>query len=502
MQNTPYYKWLILSAMLLLIVLINLDYIAVNMALVVISNNLDPDLGKLQWLLSGYVLAWAAFVIPGGRITDRWGQKKGLLLGICFFTLASLVCGVAPDANVLIFGRVLQGVGGGLFVPPLYALIMRVFPEEKRGLAIGMLGVSAGIGLAAGPTFGALITELLGWRWIFFSMIPFGLTSFLVFYKLIEKDKPSPAQKEKFDMIGALLLMVAMVPFMYALNEIPVWGFFTSKTFGFLGLGIAAFLCFLWRSFSQKSPLIPFAVFKPRAYTVLTSVYTFVCLFFTLVTVLFGLYLQNVKDLDPVTGSYYFIAFTLTFSLISPFVGNVYNKWKGRFLMTLGFVLIGMSSFCSMFLSQDTNILFVLFCLFLAGAGLGVLFPAGNTGMLKHADQAHLTTASAVFNMATTLGCALGVIFGAASLVGISQSTICESLTVGHMLYDYTDQLMTLSASTGRDYSLFADVTLKEPVMCFLNDHFMHAFSIIMAITGVASFLMAGISFKYLTKED
>ncbi|MBN9413125.1 MAG: MFS transporter [Candidatus Paracaedimonas acanthamoebae] len=137
----------------MLVFLLNIDYTAVNLALLPISTVINWDLNSLQWLLSGYVLTWGAVVVPAGRLADLYGRRNVLIAGLSIFMLGSILTGAFTHINLLIGGRVLQGVGAAIFTAPGMSLIFTSAPPSQQGLAMGIISSLAGFGLATGPTF-------------------------------------------------------------------------------------------------------------------------------------------------------------------------------------------------------------------------------------------------------------------------------------------------------------------------------------------------------------
>ena len=140
-----------------------MDFTAVNLALIAISEDAQTDLDTIQWLLSGYILMLSAFVLPGGHLSDIYGKRCIFLWGAIIFSVSSLIIGATNHIGVIIFGRFLQGIGSALIIPNLYALTFISFPREKQGMAIGIVSGAAGLGLALGPSIGAFMVRSL-WR--------------------------------------------------------------------------------------------------------------------------------------------------------------------------------------------------------------------------------------------------------------------------------------------------------------------------------------------------
>jgi MFS family permease len=173
-------KWWTLGAVSFGLFMIMLDNTIVNVALPSIQRDLNIGISELEWVVNGYALTFAVLMLTGGKLADLFGRRLLFIVGLAIFTGASLACGLAPDANMLIAARVVQGVGSAMMNPATLSIITATFPPRQRGMAIGIwAGVSA-LALAIGPLVGGLITQHISWNWIFFINVPVGLLAIVV----------------------------------------------------------------------------------------------------------------------------------------------------------------------------------------------------------------------------------------------------------------------------------------------------------------------------------
>ncbi len=187
-------KWWTLAAVSLGLFMIMLDNTVVNVALPSIQDSLGLSLSELEWVVTGYALTFAAFMLTGGKLADLFGRRRVFVAGLVVFTAASLACGLAGSADMLIGARVVQGIGAALMNPATLSIITATFPPRQRGTAIGIwAGVSA-LALAIGPLVGGLLSEHVDWSWIFFVNIPVGIVAVVAAFVFIDESRDTSQQ--------------------------------------------------------------------------------------------------------------------------------------------------------------------------------------------------------------------------------------------------------------------------------------------------------------------
>ncbi|MBI2707909.1 MAG: MFS transporter [Proteobacteria bacterium] len=409
-------SWLVLIAIGLLIFLMNIDYTAVNLTLVPISEEINTDLNSLQWLLSGYVLVWAAFVIPAGRIADLYGKRNTLIAGLLLFMMGSSLTGFGQSLEVLITGRILQGCGAAVFTSPAWASIFTLAPPERQGFVMGIIVSFAGLGLAIGPTLAGLIIEEMSWRWIFYINIPLGIFVIAILYLYSPQDVLEKT-RQKIDFIGALLLASGLCVTVYALNQIEVWGATSRQFWGLIGLGCALVGVYIFRDRTQKVRMVPPHLFRNKAYMAATIGEFLIAMTFSMTLVLMGLYLQNTLHYSSYETGLIFISMTITMGLLGPIGGKMVDVFGLKAPMVFGTLITTLAMGMMTFLKTDSSLLYVVTALFFAGMGMGAYFTACNTAMMKAAPQGDLNVASGVYTMFMMLGNTLSIILSTSFVV-------------------------------------------------------------------------------------
>lgn len=409
-------SWMVLISTGVLIFLINIDYTAVNLTLVPISEEINADLNSLQWLLSAYVLVWAAFVIPAGRLADLYGKRNALMVGLITFMLGSCFTGAGHSLEMLILGRILQGLGAAAFSAPLWAVIFTSAPPEKQGFVMGVILSFSGFGLAAGPSLAGFIIEEMNWRWIFYINIPIGLIVIAILKLYAVKDI-LPAVKEKVDLIGAFLLSMGLCTSVYGLNQIEVWGVENLTLWGMIGLGLLLILAYILRDRLQKVRMIPSHLWKNKAYMAAAGGQFFMAIIFSMVLVLMGLYLQNTLHYSSYETGLIFISMTISMGLLSPIGGKMVDTFGTRAPMIFGALMAAIALGMMAFLKTDSSLLYVVTVLFIVGTGLGAYFTACSTAMMQSVPPADLNVASGVFMMLLMMGNTLSIILSTSFVV-------------------------------------------------------------------------------------
>ncbi|WP_461030560.1 MFS transporter, partial [Streptomyces sparsus] len=247
-----------------------LDSTVINVALPRIGADLDADLAVLQWTVNAYLLTLAGLILLGGALGDRYGRRRVFVVGVLWFALASLLCGVAWNAGVLVGARALQGVGGALLTPGSLALIQASFRAEDRARAVGAWSGLGGVAAAVGPFLGGWLVDGAGWRWVFLLNVPLALVCVPVALRHVPESR-DPAASGRFDIAGAVLAALALGGVTYALIAAPEQG--PSVTvLGCAAAGVLLGAVFVRVERRRASPMLPPQIFASRQFTAVNAV--------------------------------------------------------------------------------------------------------------------------------------------------------------------------------------------------------------------------------------
>jgi EmrB/QacA subfamily drug resistance transporter len=298
-------RW-ILAAVSMALFCVQIDYFAMNLALPRMAFDLNSTATDLQWVISVYMLALGAFMVPAGRIGDIFGRRRALLAGIALFGLSSALCALAPSATLIIAFRALQGVGAALIFPVSVSVLTNAFPSVRASHAIGLAYGIAGLGNAAGPLIGGLLTETVGWRWIFWLNIPLTLVALAIGgWSITESfDESMP---RRIDVTGLALITVGIGLFTLTFDRAPSWGWVSAPTVIAFACSLAALAVFVIVEKRVRWPLVDLSLVRNPRFTVLVIAGTIANIAYGVTIFLSTMYLQQVRGLDPLTAGLVFL---------------------------------------------------------------------------------------------------------------------------------------------------------------------------------------------------
>ncbi len=317
-----------------------LDTTIVDIVVPKMVGPLQTDLYGVQWVITAYMIASAVMLILSEWLDKVIGLRKVFIAGIILFTFSSYICGISQTLDIMITARVLQGVGEALIMATAQTILFSVYPEEKKGLAMGIFGLGVSFAPALGPTLGGYITEYLNWRWVFFINIPVGIITILlsIFYL---PETSMIREKAKLNFISYFFMSVFTISLLILLSKGQQLGWFMSDTIFYLGLiSVFSFLFYILSEILSKEPLIDFKIFLIKEYFVGFSVF-FLLLGFSMYQVfyLLPLYYENLKGLSTFDAGLHILAFAFFIALFSPIAGILSDKWNEKYVLYIAATL-------------------------------------------------------------------------------------------------------------------------------------------------------------------
>ena len=334
-------RW-ILAAVSTALFCVQIDYFAMNLALPRMASDLHSNATDLQWVISVYMLALGAFMVPAGRIGDIFGRRRALLAGIALFGLASAMCAVAPSATLVIAFRAVQGVGAALIFPVSVSVLTNAFPAARAGHAIGVAYGIAGLGNAAGPLVGGLLTQTVGWRWIFWLLVPLALVAFAIGALTVPESSDETVPR-RIDVTGLALITTGIGLFTLTFDRAPVWGWLSPGTIIAFIVSITVLCAFVLVERRVRWPLLDLSLFRNARFTVLVIAGTVANIAYAVTIYLSTLNLQQVRGLDPLTAGLAFLGPSIGAALGGPLSGRLAAKYPPVLVMGVGCVAAAIS---------------------------------------------------------------------------------------------------------------------------------------------------------------
>jgi DHA2 family methylenomycin A resistance protein-like MFS transporter len=407
-MNTLLRKNLSLVSACLAFVIVILDVSVVNVALQQIYAQFEGSLSRLEWVVNGYTLTFASFLLTTGSLGDRFGPKRVFLVGFALFALASWLCATADSLFLLIVFRLLQGVGAALVVPASLAIVNQTFAEaDERSRAIGLWAAAGGMALALGPVFGGALISVFGWRSIFYVNIPIAALGIAIAYVFVVEK--TTLIERSIDIAGQVLTVSALGCLTYALIQINAYGLGSQQillsTAGFV-VTTALFILVERRA---AAPMLPLHLFANKQFTASALIGILINFAFYGLVFLFSLYFQYSWRYSPLQTGLAFLPMTGAIMLANLYSAKlmVRSGFRKTLLIGTGVAAVGYICIVPFLGDYSYSKMFVQFIF--AGFGIGLAVPAVTNAMVSSADSRHIGIASGVLNASRQIGGLIGV---------------------------------------------------------------------------------------------
>ncbi|WP_225890821.1 MFS transporter [Streptomyces dioscori] len=399
-----------LAAVLLGFFTIMVDAMIVNVALPSIGRGFDSGMTGLQWVVDGYTLAFAAFLLSAGAVSDRVGARQAFACGLGLFVAASAVCATAPNLGVLVAARLAQGVGAALVVPSSLALLRETFPDPAaRARAIALWGVGGSVGAAAGPVAGGLLT-VIDWRMIFFVNLPVGAVALV----LLRRAQRSPRRKVPFDWTGQVAAVAAMGALTYAVIEAGAKGFGAARVPVTFALAVVAAVVYLVAQGRGRHPMTPLPLLRSRTMSLSAAIGFALNVGFYGMIFLLGLYLQQVHGLSALATGVGFLPMTVLTSFMGPVAARLTVRFGARIPVVTGQCLMVVGLLAMTAVPTGAPVWLSVLLMVPVGSGGAMAVTALTALLLEKVPAERAGVASGVLNASRQLGGALAVaVFGA-----------------------------------------------------------------------------------------
>jgi EmrB/QacA subfamily drug resistance transporter len=400
-------KVLVLLTMCFALAMAMLDNTVVNIALPTIQRELSATVTDLQWIIDGYVLAFASLLLTGGILGDRYGRKRMFLTGLVTFTAASLACGLADSGGQLIAARAVQGVGAALLMPGTLSILTVTFPPEERSKAIGLWAGVSGLALALGPTLGGWIVEHVGWPAVFFLNVPIGVVAFAIAWRTVRESVSE--ETRHLDLPGLALGTSGLFFLTYGLIEANQRGWSDGQIVGSLVAAAAFLIAFVALEHRSRRAMMPLSFFRIPAFSAGNTVAFSVSLGMFSIFLFVTLYMQAIRGYSPFEAGLRFLPMTLLIIVTAPNAGHVAQRIGARAPMTYGLILVATGLVGLTLVQPDTPYWILAILFVLMGHGIGSTMAPMTAAVMGAVGPQRAGLGSAMTNTSREVGGVLGI---------------------------------------------------------------------------------------------
>jgi len=488
-------KWWTLVLISIATFMLLLDITVVNVALPDIQRDLNASLSSLQWVVDAYSLTLAAFLLTAGSLGDRLGRRRVFSLGFGIFTFASFLCGIAGDPTLLNLARGLQGVGGAAMFATSLALIGQEFHGKDRATAFGVWGATVGGAVAIGPLVGGVITEHLGWEWIFFVNVPIGVLAIaLTEIRLANVAAQDP---QRIDLPGLVTFSLGLFLLIFGLIRGNPDGWGSATIVASLVGAVAMLVAFVAIEARSSHPMLDLTLFRKPAFNGVSAVAFGLSAGMFAMFLYLTIYLQGVQGFSPLETGLRFLPLTFLSFVASPIAGSLSHRIPIRVLLGLGLALVGVGLLLMHGLSADSPVSDLLAGFLLAGIGIGTANPGIGQAAIAVVPVEKAGMGSGINTSFRQIGIATGI----ASLGAVFQAQVSSKLS--EVLPNAPHGLAEIVSSGGS----VAAVKVVPPgqrteVAEAAKVAFVSGFNEILLIGAILSFAVAAAGFLLVRSSD
>jgi EmrB/QacA subfamily drug resistance transporter len=424
--------WLALLAMGISVVVIANDFSAINVALPTMEEDFHTNVNTIQWVINAYALTFGVMIVTGGRLADMFGRRRAFFVGTAIFAAMSALGGAAQSEAWLIASRVVMGVGGALMWPAILGMTYELLPEERAGLAGGIVIGAAGLGNAMGPLIGGVLTDALSWRWIFFLNVPVSAFAVLVTYRLVRVEEPEVGG-QRIDYPGIAAISVGLVSLLIALDQLDDWGWGDPRVIVLFALAAISLLAFLpAERRAGMSALVPRDVMRNESFRASCLAILFMSATFFAALLYLPQFMQKHLGYSPLEAGVGMLPFLATFALVSFVAGPLYERLGAKLLASIGAACITIAPFVFSLVGDDSGYGSLIAGMVVLGIGIGSFYPTATTAGVTSVDESETSLAGGIVYMFQIAGGSIGL--GLTTTVFSAQDTFVEGIQAAFRL--------------------------------------------------------------------
>jgi EmrB/QacA subfamily drug resistance transporter len=399
---------LVLIATSLGVLFAQIDTSVVNLAVKSIGADLHAGVSEMQWVIDAYNLTYASLLLSAGTLGDLHGRRHIFILGIGLFVVGTLICALAPNAVILIGGRIVSGIGAAFEVPMSLVLLTLAYPDRKqRAHALGVWASCNALAFIIGPMAGGWLVATIGWRSIFYMILPVcGAAVALTYFAIGESSEP---QGRALDLPGQALAIVGLGTSAFAAIEGSHWGWSSPLILLVVGTAVTAFALFVWVEERTPGPMLPLEFLRRPVFSAALAAAGLMTFGIYAAVFIMPLYFQIIRGATPFVAGLELLPMPASFFVVSQFVGYLNNRLGPRVVMTVGMVCMGAGALSLALIDERTAFILIETALFVIGIGLGLNTAPVNGVAVAALPPERSGTASGVLNTSRMVGATLGV---------------------------------------------------------------------------------------------
>jgi EmrB/QacA subfamily drug resistance transporter len=482
--------------------LIMLDSNIVAVSLPAIARDMHAAFSDVEWVVSAYVLSFAAVLLPAGSLADRLGRRRILFIGLAIFSMASLLCGIAQSSAVLNWSRALQGVGAALQLSAALGLLGHTFEGPERPRAFAFWGVVVGAAVAIGPLLGGIITSTVGWRWAFLVNVPVGLG--LIALGSTSLDESRDVNAQRLDLPGIILFAVGLFCLVWAAIEANTIGWSSTPTLVRFAIGAVLLALFVVVERVRKTPMMDLTLFRRSNYLGSTFAMFGYAFAGQVMMTLLPLYLQSAHGWSPFTAGLAMMPFAIPLMLSPRLAGRLANKLSSRMLLTLGLAVIGCGDLLTAIsLACSGTYVAVALGMMVSGAGTGLLNGETTKAMISAVPPERAGMAGGLTGTTRFVGIVAGIsVLGAVLAAGTEHHVSVGLTSLGaHWSADNVHEL-ALRAAAGTGSSAGNGGLAADVIQTLAHASFAAGFAWLLLVAGVVALASAGLTYAYVQTDE
>jgi EmrB/QacA subfamily drug resistance transporter len=402
-------NWLALGAIGVATVTIANDFSAINVALPTMEGDFHTNINTIQWVVNAYALTFGVMIVTGGRLADMFGRRNAFFVGATIFALFSAAGGVAPNETILIATRALMGIGAALMLPAIIGMTYAILPEDKAGLAGGIIMGAAGLGNAIGPLIGGVFTDLLTWRWIFFLNVPIAAFAMVVIWRSVHLTEPEDTD-HSIDYPGIAAISIGLVSLLIALDQVDDWGWGDPRVIAMLVIAVVGVTSFVpIERRAGRHALIPPAIIANRDFA--ASCAAILCMSATFFAALLYLpqYMESQLGFSPLESGLGMVPALATFALVSFVAGPLYARLGAKRLCVIGASCMCAASILFSLVGSGSGYGAFIPGMLILGIGIGSFYPTATTAGVTSVDESQASLAGGIIYMFQIAGGSIGL---------------------------------------------------------------------------------------------